>query len=88
MLNSVYLFCFSLIAMSAVLGVFRLIKGPSHSDRVVVFDLLASLLLGTCVLLALYFQDTIWMDVALTVALVAFVSTVGMAYFLEKIKEP
>jgi multicomponent Na+:H+ antiporter subunit F len=87
-MSKIILICILLLSVSAAFGVVRFIKGPNHSDRVVVFDLLASLLLGICLLLSMLYQDAIWIDVALVVALVAFVSTVGISYFLSQIKEP
>lgn len=87
-MNTIILICLLLLTLSAVFGVFRFIKGPNHSDRVVVFDLLASLLLGFCLLLSILYKDAVWIDVALVIALVAFVSAVGISYFLSRIKEP
>ncbi len=87
-MSGLILVCLFILTLSALFGVYRFIKGPNHSDRVVVFDLLSSLLLGFCLLLSMLYQDAIWIDVALVVALVAFVSTVGISYFLSRIKEP
>ena len=87
-MNYVVTACLLVIIVSALLGIVRFIKGPNHSDRIIVFDLLASLLLTGCALMTIYFKDAIWLDVALVIALVAFVGTVGMAYFLRRIGEP
>ena len=72
-----------LLAIAVVLAFVRLLLGPSLPDRVVALDLLTSLLIGLLVALAVYDDEAVLMDVALVLALVAFLGTVAFARYVE-----
>ena len=72
-----------LLAIAVVLAFVRLLLGPSLPDRVVALDLLTSLLFGLLVALAVYDDEAVLMDVALVLALVAFLGTVAFARYVE-----
>ena len=72
-----------LLSASLVLAFWRLLEGPSLPDRVVALDLMTSLLFGMLVSLALYDDESALMDVALILALVAFLGTVAFARYVE-----
>jgi multicomponent Na+:H+ antiporter subunit F len=72
-----------LLGLSLVLAFTRLLLGPSLPDRVVALDLATSLLFGLLVALAIYDGEPILMDVALILALVAFLGTVAFARYVE-----
>lgn len=72
-----------LLALAVVLAFVRLLLGPSLPDRVVALDLLTSLLFGLLVALAVYDDEAVLMDVALVLALVAFLGTVAFARYVE-----
>jgi multicomponent Na+:H+ antiporter subunit F len=72
-----------LLALAVVLAFVRLVLGPSLPDRVVALDLLTSLLFGLLVALAVYDDEAVLMDVALVLALVAFLGTVAFARYVE-----
>lgn len=70
-----------------VLGFVRLVLGPSPADRVVALDLIAFLSIG---LIAVYTIDTgvtAWLDVAITLALVAFLGTIAFARFILRVRQ-
>lgn len=71
-----------LIAMS--LAVLRLLRGPGLSDRVAALDLTALLLLGAIVLYSLKTGNAMFLDVALVLALLGFLSTIGFSRYLEE----
>ena len=72
-----------MLCVAIVLAFVRLLRGPQLPDRVVALDLLTSLLLGLIVALAIYDHKPIMMDVALVLALVSFIGTIGFARYLE-----
>ena len=71
-----------LLAMS--LAVLRLLRGPGLSDRVAALDLTALLLLGAIVLYSLKTSNPMFLDVALVLALLGFLSTIGFSRYLEE----
>ena len=72
-----------LLSASGVLVFYRLLVGPTLPDRVVALDLLTIQLFGVLVALALYDDESALMDVALILALVAFIGTVAFARYVE-----
>ncbi len=73
-----------LIGLSAVLTVFRLIKGPSLFDRLVASDTLSVIGMAFLVVLAEIVQTTSYMDVALVYGIVGFLGTVTIARFFMR----
>jgi multicomponent Na+:H+ antiporter subunit F len=76
--------CSYIIALSVLLCGFRLFRGPKLSDRVVAADLIGILILALITLYVHFNDETVYLDVAIVLALIAFLGTVIFARFLEK----
>lgn len=72
------------LALGAVLTTVRLLRGPSLPDRVVALDLLTTLGIGMACAWAMATDAAAFLDVALVLALVAFLGTVAFARYLER----
>ncbi len=72
-----------LLATAIVLTFVRILRGPSLADRVVGFDLLAAAAIGLIAIAAIEYDEPVFIDVALILALMAFVSTVAFAHYLQ-----
>ncbi len=75
------------ICISVVLTVVRMVKGPSLADRVVALELVNLLAIGIITVLALAFEQTEFFDIAVVIALVSFMATVGFARYLDSRSE-
>ena len=75
---------FVLLTVAMVLAVLRLARGPSLPDRVVALDLLTILAVAFCALFAVASGESAFLDVAIALALVAFLATVALARFAER----
>ena len=84
----VILIALGLISLSMLLALLRVILGPTLPDRVVALDLMASLAMGFIAMYAVMNDQTIYLDVAIVLALIAFLGTVAFAYFIEKREMP
>jgi len=80
-----------LIHASAVLAglaflvvLWRFIKGPTAVDRVIAFDVLTIVSITGILLAALAEDRSIYLDVALVYALLAFLGVIVIARFLER----
>lgn len=71
------------IGVGIVLCAVRMIKGPTHFDRVMSFDAIALNAVGAVLLLSILFRTDAFMEVVLVVALLGFIGTVVLAAFLE-----
>ena len=72
---------FALLMLAMGLGLLRLARGPSLPDRVVALDLLTVLAVAFCALYAIASGRAAYLDVAIALALIAFLATVALARF-------
>jgi multicomponent Na+:H+ antiporter subunit F len=73
----------AMLGLAFAIGFARLVRGPHLPDRIVALDMLA--LIGICAALlhALATGSTAFLDLALVMALVSFLSTVAFARYVE-----
>ena len=75
-----------LLAMG--LATLRLIRGPTMADRVLALDVLVISAVGGVALMAWRTGLAVFLDVAVAVAMVTFISAVALAWYLEQRGEP
>ena len=73
----------ALCGVTVLLAVVRLVRGPRTADRVVALDLLSAVMVGVTAAWSVAADDPVYLDVALLVALVAFLGTVAFATYAE-----
>jgi len=71
------------LMISAALGFWRVITGPSVPDRIVAADALSIILTTTLALLGLVFNNPVFLDIAIAFAVLAFADVLIMAKFFE-----
>lgn len=74
----------SLLVLAMALAVVRMVRGPSLPDRVVALDLIMILAIAFSALFAITADNIAFLDVAIALALVAFLATVAFARFAER----
>jgi multicomponent Na+:H+ antiporter subunit F len=72
-----------LVLLTLPLAVWRLREGPYQIDRVAIFDLLASVAIGLLLILGLLYGAHWFFDIAVIVAILAFVGTIAFAVYLD-----
>lgn len=65
-----------------VVALYRVWRGENIVDRLIGVDLVTILTLGILVLLAIINRDSIYIDVALGLAALGFVSTIALAKYI------
>lgn len=73
-----------LFLISSGLVLFRFIKGPSLSDRVVAFDIMSIVAVSFLLVLALYFKRELYLDIALVMGLIGFLGTTIFGRYIER----
>jgi multicomponent Na+:H+ antiporter subunit F len=76
--------CVVLVGLAALLGFYRLLRGPTPADRVVALDLLFAVAVLLGIAAALITGRTAFLDVALGLALVGFVGTLAWARWIDQ----
>lgn len=77
-----------LITLSVVVAFFRLMRGPSLPDRVVALDLMTTLGIGIITTFAMGYNEPIFIDIAVVVALISFLGTIAFAYYVMRRVRP
>ncbi len=73
-----------LVIAAVLFGGIRFLGGPSFADRMVAVDILTTVLIGAMVVLALVFDEKIFLDVSLALAAVSFVGMIIVGRFIER----
>ena len=66
------------------LSFIRLLIGPDYADRIIALDLISILVVAFLTALSIYSGEKSFLDVAIAFALIAFLGTVALARFRER----
>jgi len=83
MLNTILIASFVVMMMTLLFAVFRLYQGPGTVDRIIIFDLFASIAIGVMAIAFLWLKDSTMLDIGLLLSVVAFIGTIGFTRFVE-----
>ncbi|MFH0911409.1 MAG: cation:proton antiporter [Planctomycetota bacterium] len=72
-----------LLCLCAFLCLYRVAKGPTAPDRTVAIDILGTLMVGFCAVMALATGQAFYLTIALTWGLVSFIGALALAKYLE-----
>jgi multicomponent Na+:H+ antiporter subunit F len=75
---------FLMLTVAMALAFTRLVRGPTLPDRVVALDLFAILSTGFLTIYAIDSEQRVFLDVAIVLALIAFLGTVAFALYMER----
>ena len=75
---------FGIIILATFLSLIRAVIGPTASDRMVAVDIMTTITTVVLVILSLIFNRRIYLDVALVYAVLAYITTLVVARYLEK----
>lgn len=71
------------LAVGMMFALYRMVRGPHLADRAIAGDILALLVVGLVVLLAIDQRRAVSLDAALLVAIVGFAATVAFSQYLS-----
>jgi multicomponent Na+:H+ antiporter subunit F len=69
--------------LAAAAGLYRLIDGPTLTDRVIGLDLLFAVAIVFCLIAAWMSRSTVYLDVAIGLALTGVVATLSWARLIQ-----
>jgi len=79
-----YYIILPVLSISILIIFVRFIKGPTLSDRVVSLDLIITTGIGIIAVYSIHTNQPTFLDIAMILALIAFLGTVAFSYYLEK----
>ncbi len=72
-----------IVLMGVLLAAVRFVKGPTAADRTVALDVLTIISTALIVLIALFVNRVIYLDVALVYAILSFIGVIAVARYIE-----
>lgn len=75
---------FAILMLSFLLIVVRIVRGPTLPDRILALDLLVAVLIGFIAAFGILSGFTVYVDIAIALGLVGFLSTVALARFVMR----
>lgn len=86
-LNACLAVTFVLLGIAFVAIVVRLVRGPSLPDRILAMDLMMAVAIGFIAAFGISTRFFIYVDIAIALGLVGFLSTVALARFVLRRRE-
>ena len=74
---------FGVLIFCSALCLYRIARGPTAPDRTVAIDILGTLVVGFCCVMALVTRKDYYINIAIAWALISFVGTLALAKYLE-----
>ncbi|OXM16112.1 Na(+)/H(+) antiporter subunit F1 [Paenibacillus herberti] len=73
-----------LLVLSITGCMYRLLKGPSVSDRIAALDTIGILMLSIIAILGMLMRTTAYLDIILVIGVVSFIGTTAFARYIER----
>ena len=72
------------LAASAILVLYRFIKGPTLPDRVTAIDLITTIVIAIIVVFSILWKSPNFFDVAMVLSLISFLGSISYAFYITK----
>lgn len=79
---NLFLLMVSMLSITAFLCLLRIVGGPTHFDRLIGLNLMVSNITVIIVILAVYYNHLVYLDVALVYAILGFISVIAISKYL------
>ena len=74
----------AMLGLAFLLTLARLLRGPSLSDRIIALDTLSINAIALLVLYGMVIDSTLFFEIALLIAVTAFIGTVALTKYLQR----
>ena len=72
------------LVVSAILVLYRFLKGPTLPDRVTAIDLITTMVIAIIVVFSILWDSPNFFDVAMVLSLISFLGSISYAFYLTK----
>ena len=73
-----------LITLAMIVIIYRLVKGPNPSDRVIALDTIGVCLISLVGLFSIIVETSFFLEIILLLAILSFIGTIDFSKFIEK----
>lgn len=72
------------LSISILVGLYRVIIGPSMPDRVIALDAIGINLIAVVAVLSVTFRTSAYLEIILLMGIIAFIGTVAFSKYIER----
>jgi multicomponent Na+:H+ antiporter subunit F len=72
------------LLVAFVLASYRVFRGPTTTDQIIALDLVAAQIIGMVVLFSIDHGQPLYIDLAITIAMISFMSAIALVKYIEK----
>ncbi len=83
MIEYFIILCFLMLSVAATLAIYRLLVGPTILDRIIGFDMVAICIVGMIILVSIWLESTLYVEIMLIFSLLGFLGSVAFVSFLH-----
>ncbi|MBB3113442.1 multicomponent Na+:H+ antiporter subunit F [Paenibacillus phyllosphaerae] len=84
MMDTWLILSLAVLSLSILGCMYRLLKGPSISDRIAALDTIGIVLLAMITIVCAWLRTTTYMDIVLLIGILTFIGTIAFARYLER----
>ncbi|CAM4216561.1 Na(+)/H(+) antiporter subunit F1 [Paenibacillus alkaliterrae] len=84
MMSSLLLISLAILSIAVVGCMYRLLKGPSISDRIAALDMIGVLLLSMIAIICMLLKTYAYFDIILVIGILTFIGTTAFARYIER----
>jgi multicomponent Na+:H+ antiporter subunit F len=84
LIDIILMIVLTILSISLILALIRVVRGPSLPERVVALDLMAPLGVGIIISYAMLTGRAVFIDIAIVVALISFLGTIAFSNYIER----
>ncbi|WP_424446669.1 Na(+)/H(+) antiporter subunit F1 [Paenibacillus xerothermodurans] len=83
-MSSLLLLSLAILSLAIVGCMYRLLKGPSVSDRIAALDTIGVLLLSMIAIICMLLKTYAYFDIILVIGILTFIGTTAFARYIER----
>lgn len=84
MLDLMLILALTLIGLSVLGCLYRIIRGPSMADRIIALDSIGIHLISATAVVSILLRTTAFLEVILLIGIISFVGTIAFSKYMER----
>lgn len=84
MMNTMLLISLVLLSLAVIACLYRLLKGPSLSDRIAALDAIGIFMLSIIAIFCMLLRTNAYFDIILVIGVLTFLGTTAFARYIER----
>ncbi|MDR4887687.1 Na(+)/H(+) antiporter subunit F1 [Bacillus sp. HNG] len=84
MIKTILIISMAFLTFAIFVTIYRLVKGPSASDRIQALDVLGINIISGVAIFSVFLRNTGFFEVILLIGILSFIGTIAFARFIER----